>query len=145
MAFVWESSISSASGPPPGSLRYTASRLPYYQSVPTLRKILRQKTYRRSNRIVGRVSAISNNTLRKEVIQPHLPIRLPCYDFTPIICPTLGGCVPKGSLTDFGCYNLSWCDGRCVQGPGTDSPRHADPRLLAIPASCRRVAACNPN
>ena len=31
--------------------------------------------------------------LRKEVIQPHLPIRLPCYDFTPIINPTLGGCV----------------------------------------------------
>jgi hypothetical protein len=30
--------------------------------------------------------------LRKEVIQPHLPIRLPCYDFTPIINPTLGGC-----------------------------------------------------
>ena len=28
--------------------------------------------------------------LRKEVIQPHLPIRLPCYDFTPITCPTFG-------------------------------------------------------
>ena len=27
---------------------------------------------------------------RKEVIQPHLPIRLPCYDFTPIIEPTFG-------------------------------------------------------
>ena len=27
---------------------------------------------------------------RKEVIQPHLPIRLPCYDFTPVIRPTLG-------------------------------------------------------
>ena len=26
--------------------------------------------------------------LRKEVIQPHLPIRLPCYDFTLIINPT---------------------------------------------------------
>ena len=26
---------------------------------------------------------------RKEVIQPHLPIRLPCYDFTPVICLTL--------------------------------------------------------
>jgi len=25
------------------------------------------------------------------VIQPHLPIRLPCYDFTPIIDPTFGG------------------------------------------------------
>ena len=27
---------------------------------------------------------------RKEVIQPHLPIRLPCYDFTPVIDLTLG-------------------------------------------------------
>ena len=27
--------------------------------------------------------------LRKEVIQPHLPIRLPCYDFTPVIGFTL--------------------------------------------------------
>ena len=37
---------------------------------------------------------------------------------------------------DFGSPRLSWCDGRCVQGPGPYSPRHADPRLLAIPASC---------
>ena len=28
--------------------------------------------------------------LRKEVIQPHLPIRLPCYDFTPVIGSTFG-------------------------------------------------------
>ena len=28
---------------------------------------------------------------RKEVIQPHLPIRLPCYDFTPVIDLTLAG------------------------------------------------------
>ena len=28
--------------------------------------------------------------LRKEVIQPHLPIRLPCYDFTPVIDPAFG-------------------------------------------------------
>ena len=82
---------------------------------------------------------------RKEVIQPHLPIRLPCYDFTPIIYPTLGGWLLKGYLTDFGCYKLSWCDGRCVQDPGTYSPRHSDSRLLAIPTSCRRVAAYNPN
>src|ERR1700730_2115689 len=31
------------------------------------------------------------NLHRKEEIQPHLPIRLPCYDFTPITDPTLGG------------------------------------------------------
>ena len=31
--------------------------------------------------------------LRKEVIQPHLPIRLPCYDFTPIARPTFDRCL----------------------------------------------------
>ena len=33
---------------------------------------------------------------RKEVIQPHLPVRLPCYDFTPITDPTLDACPPLG-------------------------------------------------
>ena len=27
---------------------------------------------------------------RKEVIQPHLPVRLPCYDFTPLTLHTFG-------------------------------------------------------
>ena len=33
---------------------------------------------------------------RKEVIQPHLPVRLPCYDLAPIAGLTLGGCPPYG-------------------------------------------------
>ena len=38
--------------------------------------------------------------LRKEVIQPHLPIRLPCYDFTPVIGPAFGSSLLSvGSLT----------------------------------------------
>jgi len=57
------------------------------------------------------------------VIQPHLPVRLPCYDFTPIMSPTFDGFLPEGWITGFGCCPLSWCDGRCVQGPGTYSPR----------------------
>ena len=52
---------------------------------------------------------------------------------------------PYGWLTGFGYSQLSWCDGRCVQGPGTYSPQHSDLRLLAIPPSCRRVSACNLN
>ena len=32
--------------------------------------------------------------LRKEVIQPQVPLRLPCYDFTPITSHTLGTCLP---------------------------------------------------
>ncbi len=31
--------------------------------------------------------------LRKEVIQPQVPLRLPCYDFTPITDHTLGACI----------------------------------------------------
>jgi len=30
------------------------------------------------------------------VIQPHLPVQLPCYDFVPVTSPTLGGCLPCG-------------------------------------------------
>src|SRR5919198_4804887 len=33
---------------------------------------------------------------RKEVIQPQLPLRLPCYDFTPITSPTFDGSLPCG-------------------------------------------------
>src|SRR5882672_6677135 len=68
-------------------------------------------------------SGSSSVLLRKEVIQPHLPVRLPCYDFTPIADPTFDGSLPEGWATGFGCYQLSWCDGRCVQGPGTYSPQ----------------------
>ena len=45
--------------------------------------------------------------LRKEVIQPHLPVRLPCYDFVPIAGPTFDGSLHKGWATGFGCYRLS--------------------------------------
>ena len=33
---------------------------------------------------------------RKEVIQPQVPLRLPCYDFTPITSQTLDGSLPCG-------------------------------------------------
>ena len=43
---------------------------------------------------------IGHGLHRKEVIQPHLPIRLPCYDLTPIIEPTFGSCpLAVSSLT----------------------------------------------
>ncbi len=34
--------------------------------------------------------------LRKEVIQPQVPLRLPCYDFTPVADPTVARCLLKG-------------------------------------------------
>ena len=33
---------------------------------------------------------------RKEVIQPQVPLRLPCYDFTPVTGHSLGTCLPCG-------------------------------------------------
>ena len=38
---------------------------------------------------------------RKEVIQPHLPIRLPCYDFTPVTSHSLKTCPPCGLAQPF--------------------------------------------
>jgi hypothetical protein len=46
--------------------------------------------------------------LRKEVIQPHLPVRLPCYDFVPIASPTFDHSLPQaGWAVGFGCCRLS--------------------------------------
>jgi hypothetical protein len=52
--------------------------------------------------LIGPVLDLGVSTLeraglpRKEVIQPQLPLRLPCYDFVPITRPTLDGCLPEG-------------------------------------------------
>ena len=42
-------------------------------------------------RFFATISFLRYLHLRKEVIQPHLPIRLPCYDFTPVIGLTFDG------------------------------------------------------
>ena len=39
---------------------------------------------------------------RKEVIQPHLPVRLPCYDLAPITDLTLGVCLLAVGVTTSG-------------------------------------------
>jgi hypothetical protein len=44
----------------------------------------------------GSVSVQSAMILRKEVIQPQVPLRLPCYDFTPVADPTVVACPPCG-------------------------------------------------
>ena len=56
----------------------------------------KNKQYTVLYRPIGIYQRSFSNTdglLRKEVIQPHLPIRLPCYDFTPIIDPTFDCCL----------------------------------------------------
>ena len=51
------------------------------------KKEIKSKAFRSSGEAAPFVFFLS---LRKEVIQPHLPVRLPCYDFTPLTRRTLG-------------------------------------------------------
>ena len=44
----------------------------------------------------GRARALQRCLPRKEVIQPHLPVRLPCYDFTPLTLHTFDASAPCG-------------------------------------------------
>jgi hypothetical protein len=43
--------------------------------------------------------------LRKEVIQPQVPLRLPCYDFTPVADPTVVACLLAVSAAPSGKAN----------------------------------------
>ncbi len=47
-------------------------------------------------RVEGRLDRGTVVLPRKEVIQPQLPLRLPCYDFTPVTSPTFDGSLPCG-------------------------------------------------
>ena len=83
--------------------------------------------------------------LRKEVIQPHLPIRLPCYDFVPLAPHTFGGWLLAVTPPTSGADNSGDVTGGVYKARERIHRSFADLRLLAIPASRRRVAACDPN
>ena len=52
---------------------------------------------RRTRRLAGTPAVINGHRIpRKEVIQPQLPLRLPCYDFTPVTNSTFDCSLPYG-------------------------------------------------
>lgn len=63
--------------------------------------------WRLDNHTTPEEDAGCQKLLRKEVIQPHLPVRLPCYDLVLITDPTFDGSLHKGWATGFRCYRLS--------------------------------------
>ena len=82
---------------------------------------------------------------RKEVIQPHLPIRLPCYDLVPLTGFTFGASILAVRTTTSGATNSGGLTGGVYKAQEQSHRGVADPRLLAIPASCGRIAAHNLN
>ena len=81
--------------------------------------------------------------LRKEVIQPQVPLRLPCYDLVPITGFIFGACLAAPTTSD--APRFGGLTGGVYKAQEHIHRGSADPRLLAIPASCGRVAARNPN
>ena len=82
---------------------------------------------------------------RKEVIQPHVPVQLPCYDFTPVTSPTFDGAFLAVRLPASGITSSHSVTGGVYKTRERIQRTIADARLLATPTSCRRVAACNLN
>ena len=79
------------------------------------------------------------------MIQPHLPVGLPCYDFIPVIGLTLGTSLLTVELVTLGTANSHDVTGGVYKARERIHAVVADTALLAIPASWRRVAASNPN
>ena len=79
---------------------------------------------------------------RKEVFQPHLPVRLPCYDLAPVTDFTLGR---SSRLHTSGTPGFHGLTGGVYKARERIHRAMADARLLANPASWSRVADSNPN
>ena len=83
--------------------------------------------------------------LFKEVIQPQIPLRLPCYDLTPVIDHTVVIALPKVRQTTSGADNFHGLTGGVYKARERIHRDIADSRLLAIPTSRSRVADSDPN
>ena len=79
---------------------------------------------------------------RKEVFQPHLPVRLPCYDLAPITSFALGRSLRSRTSGAPGFHGLT---GGVYKARERIHRAVADARFLANPASWSRVADSNPN
>ena len=83
-----------------------------------------------------------NIVSRKEVFQPHLPVRLPCYDLAPITSFALGRSLRSRTSGTPGFHGLT---GGVYKARERIHRAMADARLLANPASWGRVADPSPN
>ena len=81
----------------------------------------------------------------KEVIQPQVPLRLPCYDFTPVIDHKVVSVLPKVRLPTSFAANSHGVTGGVYKARERIHRGSSDPRLLAIPTSWSRVADSNPD
>ena len=73
--------------------------------------------------------------LRKEVIQPQVPLRLPCYDFIPVTAHSVGRCLLAVSARTSATNDSHDVTGGVYKARERIHGVVADTPLLAIPAS----------
>ena len=81
----------------------------------------------------------------KEVIQPQVPLRLPCYDFVPVMNHTVASVPLTDKLPASGTIHFHDVTGGVYKARERIHRDNADSRLLAIPTSWSRVADSNPD
>src|SRR5712672_4756680 len=96
-------------------------------------------------RIRSKTEVLNQGLLRKEVIQPQVPLRLPCYDFIPVTIHTFGACLLAVDTATSGADSFHDVTGGVYKARERIHGAVADAPLLAIPASWSRVADSNPN
>ena len=107
--------------------RYMSKRLSIAQDLTTLQLTAKLVSVTRS---------------KKEVFQPHLPVRLPCYDLAPVTSFALGRSFRSRTSGTPSFHGLT---GGVYKARERIHRAMADARLLANPTSWSRVADSNPN
>ena len=93
------------------------------------------------NTLYERAFAVRTDS-KKEVFQPHLPVRLPCYDLAPVTTFALGRSFRSRTSGARGFHGLT---GGVYKARERIHRAMADARLLANPTSRSRVADSDPN
>ena len=106
------------------------------------KRLIGRLVHRIVSTLNSRLSVLPKSNSKKEVFQPHLPVRLPCYDLAPVTGFALGR--SSRSRTS-GAPSFHGLTGGVYKARERIHRAMADARLLANPTSWSRVADSSPN
>ena len=92
--------------------------------------------------LIRRREEISFKRYYKEIVHPQVLLRIPCYDFSPVIGPTMGLLITRKTSDITNSHAMTGGEYKTQEHIHRDI---SDSRLLAIPTSWGRVADLNPD
>src|SRR3989454_8651873 len=99
-----------------------------------MKKVERGKCGRHPGPFADAACCAPTRRSRKEVIQPQVPLRLPCYDFAPVTEFTLDGCVLAVRPPVSGAPGFHGVTGGVVKSPGSIYRRGSGAAFIIFPA-----------